>query len=1009
MSAFKNRLENLRERKVLPDLYDFPIHKRIFDFKHYSKDVLEVIKDWFSLEISLDSLIKLQKSLPESPTPFELKVINSYWSCGKGHFNRKIAEIQIASENPHILSALNLYNSLKEYDGTQYYPRTLKDLSNMGHVAERRNGLFSIYNTNDTAQMECYAYDKGIRSNYYLSLNTIWDYNGISASSKALNNAVVNGSFPIGAIYKEYAGGSYRNRLEFSKFIDDLEIPTYECPSSLNNNVANPVVKVSMLGFHEKKPQGFNPKNNDKILLVKSRHSIDGLKEHFGAIQKILSEFPSMILNTNDGILNTLIDAFEGFNLQISGAQVGDGSVEDFLLNENSNNFIIVTKNKHLSSIKNILRDNGFDSFIIGSISKENYYRLINEDVELMKLSSKIVKYHIHDYSIFRIEDNVIKQYPKLYEGFNEKEASSYVRMNLALGRFNPNSIFSGVSSGLSIRPPLLGKKQMTKMHALQLAPSVNRFENSCTMITSNVNTQVGDSDFSITVNAVVSALMKLVVLGVPLCDTAISCNLLYDVSGNRLVRGAVLAKSLACLYAQNSLSVGSMGNSLELMHNMEADGILADITAIGTMTRENSLTNLFKKGDKIYRFRIPRDEFDIPDFKYIIKLASHINMNINIGSVTSGLVVEHNVVDSIIKGTAGDSLGFSFAKIDESLFDMSAGDILLAVSDEWDVDFLGGKYIGVVDDSGEIKGVNTLITQEEIERIVSKHPFENNPYYRLQKVEVRPQNSRKPLGNHVELRALILHTEDSAEHCVGEVLNKCGYNVSSIKISELSITDRFAKQLREQIVKANLIVCCGRSMSNSTHNALYNALRNPVILDALNQLIFSNDGLILCTGEGARTFLELGYLACGTAEMGKPINLSLDENPSNEKPSKLPRLMITNNHSPFLKNIDLNSVFLSANAGYKLKFVSTDEVRRVFNATGQIAMQYVDYLGYPTIVYPDNPYGSQRGIAALSSPNGRILGLFSQPELVTKLIGERSLLEEMLLSAKEFFNSMEE
>ena len=28
---------------------------------------------------------------------------------------------------------------------------------------------------------------------------------------------------------------------------------------------------------------------------------------------------------------------------------------------------------------------------------------------------------------------------------------------------------------------------------------------------------------------------------------------------------------------------------------------------------------------------------------------------------------------------------------------------------------------------------------------------------------------------------------------------------------------------------------------------------------------------------------------------------------------------------------------------------------------------------------------------------------------LVTKLIGERSLLEEMLLSAKEFFNSMEE
>ena len=187
MCAYKAKKDNRKDSKV-PNLYDYPIHKRLADYKKYPQDVLRAVKSSFNLEISLDSLVKLQKALEEDPTPFELKVINSYWSCGKGHYNRKISEIQICSENPHVQKALELYNDLRDFNNKTDKPRTLKDVSEMGFVSERKNGIQGVFNTYGTAQMQCDGYDSGIKSYYYLTLNTIWSTNGIIATLLAFVN-----------------------------------------------------------------------------------------------------------------------------------------------------------------------------------------------------------------------------------------------------------------------------------------------------------------------------------------------------------------------------------------------------------------------------------------------------------------------------------------------------------------------------------------------------------------------------------------------------------------------------------------------------------------------------------------------------------------------------------------------------------------------------------------------------------------------------------------------------
>ena len=65
---------------------------------------------------------------------------------------------------------------------------------------------------------------------------------------------------------------------------------------------------------------------------------------------------------------------------------------------------------------------------------------------------------------------------------------------------------------------------------------------------------------------------------------------------------------------------------------------------------------------------------------------------------------------------------------------------------------------------------------------------------------------------------------------------------------------------------------------------------------------------------------------------------------------------------------------------------VSHGEGRAEFDSAAQqadalVAMRYVSNAGQPTELYPANPNGSPLGIAGLTDPSGRILGLMPHPE----------------------------
>jgi phosphoribosylformylglycinamidine synthase len=68
----------------------------------------------------------------------------------------------------------------------------------------------------------------------------------------------------------------------------------------------------------------------------------------------------------------------------------------------------------------------------------------------------------------------------------------------------------------------------------------------------------------------------------------------------------------------------------------------------------------------------------------------------------------------------------------------------------------------------------------------------------------------------------------------------------------------------------------------------------------------------------------------------------------------------------------DIHTIAISHGEG---RFVASDDMLQRLAATGQIATQYVDAQGLPSMDLDVNPNGSLLAIEGISSPDGRVLG----------------------------------
>ncbi|MCD8132270.1 MAG: phosphoribosylformylglycinamidine synthase [Clostridiales bacterium] len=158
-------------------------------------------------------------------------------------------------------------------------------------------------------------------------------------------------------------------------------------------------------------------------------------------------------------------------------------------------------------------------------------------------------------------------------------------------------------------------------------------------------------------------------------------------------------------------------------------------------------------------------------------------------------------------------------------------------------------------------------------------------------------------------------------------------------------------------------------------------AFRNAKIKEAVEKLLNERDGLCLGICNGFQALIKLGLVPYGRIQDGNADSPTLTYNTIGRHISKMVYTKVVSDKSPWFAQAELGKVYTNPASHGEGRFVANDEWLDRLIANGQVATQYVNEAGLPTMDEEWNVNGSYLAIEGITSPDGRILGKMAHSE----------------------------
>ena len=162
---------------------------------------------------------------------------------------------------------------------------------------------------------------------------------------------------------------------------------------------------------------------------------------------------------------------------------------------------------------------------------------------------------------------------------------------------------------------------------------------------------------------------------------------------------------------------------------------------------------------------------------------------------------------------------------------------------------------------------------------------------------------------------------------------------------------------------------------------------RNPLIADAVHDLIRNRDGLMLGICNGFQALVKLGLVPYGEIRPMDEHCPTLTYNLIGRHQSRYVYTRIASVNSPWMSQCSPGDVYAVPISHGEGRFVASDDVIAGLIAGGQIATQYTDENGTPSMDIGVNPNGSVMAIEGIMSPDGRVLGKMGHTERRSDLV----------------------
>ena len=158
---------------------------------------------------------------------------------------------------------------------------------------------------------------------------------------------------------------------------------------------------------------------------------------------------------------------------------------------------------------------------------------------------------------------------------------------------------------------------------------------------------------------------------------------------------------------------------------------------------------------------------------------------------------------------------------------------------------------------------------------------------------------------------------------------------------------------------------------------------RNGEVSDEVKSLLELRDGLMCGICNGFQALIKLGLVPFGQILEPSVSLPTLAGNIISRHQSRIVRVRVASNKSPWLTGVEVGEVYNVPISHGEGRFLASDELIRTLAANGQIATQYCDGDGNPTMDIDFNPNGSAQAIEGILSPDGRVIGKMGHAERI--------------------------
>ena len=174
-------------------------------------------------------------------------------------------------------------------------------------------------------------------------------------------------------------------------------------------------------------------------------------------------------------------------------------------------------------------------------------------------------------------------------------------------------------------------------------------------------------------------------------------------------------------------------------------------------------------------------------------------------------------------------------------------------------------------------------------------------------------------------------------------------------------------------------------------------AFRNAKLSEAVMELLGQRDGLALGICNGFQALIKLGLVPYGEIRPQTEDSPTLTYNTIGRHISKMVYTKVVTDKSPWLLEAKTGAVYCNPASHGEGRFVASKEWMERLFANGQVATQYVDADGNPTMDEEWNINGSYMAVEGITSPDGRVLGKMAHSErrgrnVAINIYGEQDL-----------------